>query len=372
MAKKSTPVAGTLAMPSLLGYKRSIEPTQFAMYALYAKEEYTGLDNLSPATATLRPVKVTAATARGTVANFSSKALPQERVGIEKNAIDGANIQTVESAFLPVDISVLAVGGAVRFSGHVYAPSMHDAPEFVAATNVFLRAYAAQNGFQELALRYMLNLACGRWLWRNWQGDNLQVRLNVKGEGEHLVLQESDVDMGQGFSLEAISAVKRAQFAAMVELVAKTLGTEASDSVVIEVLASVDMGPGAEVYPSQEFGSAEESSRDKGPSKVLARSILADGTAQAVIHPQKVGNAIRTIDTWHGDESAGAIAVEPFGANTHMKRAYRVSGNDLYSYFSAPAKLLEEVNVQVAPQHHFVAACLVRGGAYQMGAGKGE
>ena len=40
------------------------------------------------------------------------------------------------------------------------------------------------------------------------------------------------------------------------------------------------------------------------------------------MHSQKIGNAIRTIDTWYPDAEF-PIAIEPYGAVTTMGRAFR-------------------------------------------------
>ncbi len=367
MSKKQS--SDAVRLPSLLGYKRSIEPTQFAMYALLPKQGYAGLQSLSEETAKLLPVAVSETTVRGTIANYAKEA-PQDRVGVAKNAIDGANIQRIESAFLPVNASVLLVRGAVRFAGHAFEPAMHDCVEFVGKVQDFLSVYRDGNNFQELALRYVLNLACGRWLWRNWQGDDLQVRLTVRSAGLDVVLKEGAVDMSKGFSLDAVCEEHRDAVRAIVSRVADSLSGTSKKSTVVQVSASVDMGPGAEVYPSQEFSTADEKGSSEEVGKRLAVSVLSDGTRQAVLHPQKVGNAVRTIDTWHGQDGVGPIAVEPFGANTHLKCAYRTSGNDLYTYFKNPGELLASASAGVDGRHHFVVACLIRGGAYQMGSGK--
>lgn len=41
------------------------------------------------------------------------------------------------------------------------------------------------------------------------------------------------------------------------------------------------------------------------------------------MHSQKVGNAIRTIDTWYAEEVAFPIAAEPYGAVTTLGTAFR-------------------------------------------------
>jgi CRISPR-associated protein Csy3 len=43
------------------------------------------------------------------------------------------------------------------------------------------------------------------------------------------------------------------------------------------------------------------------------------------MHSQKVGNAIRTIDTWYPgyENHQRPIAIDPYGAVTNLGRAYR-------------------------------------------------
>jgi CRISPR-associated protein Csy3 len=88
----------------------------------------------------------------------------------------------------------------------------------------------------------------------------------------------------------------------------------------------------------------------------------------AAMHSQKIGNALRTIDTWHPSANEiGPIAVEPYGSVTNRGKAYRQPGDkmDFYSIFDAWM-----VNNKVPPveQQHYVMAVLIRGGVF----GKGE
>ena len=86
------------------------------------------------------------------------------------------------------------------------------------------------------------------------------------------------------------------------------------------------------------------------------------------MHTQKIGNALRTIDTWYPDfdeieKSAGPIAVEPYGAVTNLGTAFRTPNDkqDFYSLFDAFA--LGEKLSRVEDEH-YVMATLVRGGVF--------
>jgi len=84
----------------------------------------------------------------------------------------------------------------------------------------------------------------------------------------------------------------------------------------------------------------------------------------AGIHSQKLGNALRTIDTWYeGVAELGPIAVEPYGSVTTQGKAYRQpqKKEDFYS-------LLDNWLIKDKPpapeQQHFVMATLIRGGVF--------
>ena len=86
------------------------------------------------------------------------------------------------------------------------------------------------------------------------------------------------------------------------------------------------------------------------------------------MHSQKIGNALRSIDTWYPlfddqQQTAGPIAIEPYGAVTNLGRAYRTpkEKQDFYSFFDVWARGQELERVE---DQHYVMAVLVRGGVF--------
>ena len=85
------------------------------------------------------------------------------------------------------------------------------------------------------------------------------------------------------------------------------------------------------------------------------------------MHSQKIGNAIRTIDTWYPTpeegESVGPISVEPYGAVTSRGKAYRqpTQKADFYSLFDR--WILNDHKPELGNQH-YVVANLIRGGVF--------
>jgi len=84
------------------------------------------------------------------------------------------------------------------------------------------------------------------------------------------------------------------------------------------------------------------------------------------MHSQKIGNAIRTVDTWYpGVEEAGIgpIALEPYGAVTNLGVAYRnpKAKSDFFTLFD---KWVLEGELDSNNDKHYVMGVLVRGGVF--------
>ena len=82
------------------------------------------------------------------------------------------------------------------------------------------------------------------------------------------------------------------------------------------------------------------------------------------MHSQKIGNALRTVDTWYpGADENGPIAVEPYGSVTTQGRAYRQPKDKQDFYNLLDAWVLRD-KVPPLEQQHFVVATVIRGGVF--------
>lgn len=356
-------VENTKLEPANLSFRGSVEPTPGIMFGV-AFNGPASFENL--ASAVKAPVNVTLTTARGTIGN-DDKATPEQRLGLSLKSIAAANLSSVEEALLPADTDYLLLAASIRFTGQGVTPCMCSEPQYREKLDNFMNAYIARQGFDELALRYMLNIATGAWLWRNRHGEDLQVSITHKGVES--IFTEDDIDMSTaGFTLDAVVPEKREAFSKLVSSV--SLALSGQKAITLHLKALVRMGYGANVYPSQEAVSEATHfiryEKNEKPSKVLSKQRNADGTSfTATIHARKIGNAIRTIDTWHGVDGVGAIAIDVYAADTYQHVAHRLSGNNLYDYLRNPDELLASIeNEGVTGKHHYVAACLARGGVY--------
>ena len=93
--------------------------------------------------------------------------------------------------------------------------------------------------------------------------------------------------------------------------------------------------------------------------------VLYAVNGKAAMHSQKIGNALRTIDTWYKDydEVGTPIPAECYGAVTSRGLAYRANGDDFY-------KLFQKAMIKDAPlteeEKLYVMAVLIRGGVFGM------
>ncbi|MCX8521512.1 MAG: type I-F CRISPR-associated protein Cas7f/Csy3, partial [Rhodoferax sp.] len=103
---------------------------------------------------------------------------------------------------------------------------------------------------------------------------------------------------------------------------------------------------------------------DRGKGMKSKTLYVVNGVAG--IHSQKLGNAIRTIDTWHPKVAElGPIAVEPYGSITTLGKACRrPTDNDKLDFYNLLDGWILKDKVPPTEQQHFVIATLIRGGVF--------
>lgn len=333
-----------LTTASVLAFERKLDPSDAVFHA--------GRWDDRAQSHAWQPVTIRPKSVRGTISN-RLKAKDQDPAKLDA-AIENPNLQTVDVAALPPQADTLKVQFTLRVLGGAGSPSACNSAAYQAKLLATVQGYVQQHGFAELARRYAANLANGRFLWRNRVGaESVQV----------IVEQLQDGKPAKSWHFDALALNTRAVGAINSEVEGLeelgqviASGLAGSTHVLLQVTAFVRQGAGQEVFPSQELildkGSA-------GKSKTLY-----DVNGVAAIHSQKIGNAIRTIDTWYeGAAELGPIAVEPYGSVTTQGKAYRQPKQKLDFYTLLDNWLLKD-QVPPAEQQHFVMAVLIRGGVF--------
>ncbi|MDM7482858.1 MAG: type I-F CRISPR-associated protein Csy3 [Halomonas sp.] len=335
----------TLKTASVLAFERKLDPSD----ALFRAGQWE--DRSQAAKWKLIPVREKSV--RGTISN-RLKAKDQDPAKVDAK-IEDPNLQTVDVAALPHDADTLAVRFTLRVLAGAGTPSACNNAEYQKKLAQTVSGYVSEHGFDELAHRYACNLANGRFLWRNRIGaEEVEVVVSQMKEGQPEktwtfdALEQSTRDFTGNAETRELGAV-----------IAQALAGK--QYLLLDVVAFARIGAGQEVFPSQEL----ILDRSRGDKSKTLYSIGDE--KQAAIHSQKLGNALRTIDTWYpapeDGDTLGPIAVEPYGSVTTQGTAYRQPKQKVDFYNLLDNWLLKD---QVPPveQQHFVMATLIRGGVF--------
>ena len=338
-----------LKTASVLAFERKLDPSDGLFHAGNWEQRNDS--------ALWAPVTLRAKSVRGTISNRLKDSEQKNTAKLDAD-IQQPNLQTVDVAALPPDADTLRLGFTLRVLGGAGTPSACNNAPYQAKLQQTVQQYRESVGFGELALRYAHNLANGRFLWRNRLGaEQMEVQVRHLRQGEEVAAWTFDPAK---FSLRGFDAPSDGEkdLAALAAVIAGGLSGNAH--VLLEVTAYARVGAGQEVYPSQEL-ILDQGNRKGGKSKTL----YAVGDI-AAMHSQKIGNALRTIDTWYPDPDhaqLGPIAAEPYGSVTSQGKAYRQPKDKMDFYHLLDGWVLKD-NAPPADQQHYVMATLIRGGVF--------
>lgn len=318
----------TIEIPSVLAFDRKLENSDALMYA-------GNWENRNEANQ-WQKIEITERRNRGVMGHQLSDELLDNPDDLQKE-VEKPNPVWGDDATLPHDCDTLKVSFSLRVLGQPYIPSTCNKPEY----QIKLSELGKNYDFSELASRYAMNIANGRFLWRNRVCAE-KVEIFVTGKEQPFNANDYRLK-GFNTSDEKLEQLK--------QTIKQGLSGEGFSFV--EVNAFVKLGRGQHIWPSQEMIM-------NIPKGEKSRHLFQlDGCA--AIHSQKLGNALRTIDTWYGDDVLEPIAIEPYGSVTHRGQAYRTSRNDFYTlsknWIVDEKELTEE-------EKHFVMAILIRGGVF--------
>lgn len=332
MAKKNSEIA------SVLAYEKKIVLSDGYMYGT------TWDEREKPGT----PLHLVEKSVRGTISNRLKKAVKNDPAKLNAE-VEKPNLQRVDACALKIDQDTLKLSFSIKILSGVESPSACNNASFSKKYEAVAKSYIDKTGFLELAMRFSLNLANGRFLWRNRLGAE-RIEIKVQAEDKKWVYNAYDYSLNNFDNKDDVRD--------LAALIAETLSGK-RDALFIKVEAYALLGMGQEVYPSEELVF------DKGRGD--KSKILYSVDDIAAMHSQKLSNAIRTIDTWYPEyvngESNKPIAIEPYGAVTNLGKAFRNPKEkvDFYTLFD---KYVMGEPLDNIDQEHYVMAVLVRGGVF--------
>lgn len=292
-----------------------------------------------------RTIQINEKKVRGTISNRLKAAVASDPTKVDAE-IQKANPQTVDAAALPFDADTLKVSFTLRVLGDLMTPSACDSPEYQAKLAAIISSYVKQHKFTELANRYAENIANGRFLWRNRVGtEDIEVRVTHG--------QETWVFNSHSYNLRQFSAPE-GDLAKLAEVIRQGLLGITVTFITVDAFAR--LGVAQEVFPSQEM----VMNIPKGEKS----KFLYHLNGVAAMHSQKIGNALRTIDTWYPKASEfGPIAVEPYGSVTNRGTAYR-QPKEKVDFYNLHDPWIYRDKAPSDEQQHYVIATLIRGGVF--------
>lgn len=334
----------TLKTASVLAFERKLDPSDARFYAGNWDQRDTDDD--------WQAVAIREKSVRGTISN-RLKAKDQDPAKLDA-AIENPNLQTVDVATLPSSADTLRVAFTLRVLSGTGKPAACNDADYLTKLLDTVRGYVDTQGFVELGRRYAFNLANGRFLWRNRIcAEQVEVRIShlVGGAPRETWTFDALALPLRNFDAPADAADALTGLARLI-----TEGLAGQQHVLLQVTAFVRIGAGQEVFPSQEL-ILDRGRGDKSKTLYQVNDI-------AGIHSQKIGNAVRTIDTWYeGADEMGPIAVEPYGSVTTQGKAYRQPKQKL-DFYSLLDNWIIKDQAPTVEQQHFVIATLVRGGVF--------
>jgi len=302
------------------------------------------------------PLTLQEKSVRGTISNRLKAAIQNDPAKLNAE-VEKANLQRVDACALGQDQDTLKLHFTLKVLGGLAQPSACNNALFKQSYSAAVNQYITKHGCFELAKRYATNLANARFLWRNRVGAE-EIEVQVKALNK-------DAEQTWTFNAKQFSTRHfnhdDEQVNSLAGRIAQALASE-SEHLMLQVDCYAKVGKAQEVYPSEELV------LDKGNSKSKKSKILYAVKEHAAMHSQKVGNALRSIDTWYpeydsAEQSAGAIAVEPYGAVTNLGKAFRTPKDkqDFYTFFD---KWARGEALPREEDEHYVVAVLVRGGVF--------
>jgi len=297
---------------------------------------------------------------------------------------DVANIQRTESAKTATD----AIGLAVEFSFRTLPAGRLlfgcSDPDYRRAVDGFIARFFVRGRpeFDEVCLRYARNILNGRWLWRNRMLGEVSVSAKCggivyKGDGS----RPNDFDDYTEDEKALAQNVIASGFLLPPDSAAPVLNVEGR--VTFGFTGEVEVFPSQNMVTNKPKGFARSLYKVDMISRKDLVSILSgankDGEdagefmadmidmGRAALRDQKIGNAIRTIDTWYPDYAGIPIPIEPNGASLETNSLYRkpVAANAK----GLLAKIDEIVpSATFNPDAAYLIALIVRGGVFSEGA----
>ncbi len=346
-----------IKMPSVLSFEKKLVLSDGFMYGTNWDSEKKG-----------EPLKISEKSVKGTISNRTTKA------ELNKYDIESANLQKVDHCSLGEGKNTLMLHFTLKVLGGLDNPSTCNDSDFEKNYRKKISASEVSNAIDELAKRYVINIANGRFLWRNRVGAE-KIKIFVKQLSEDKKIEKdwtfyNAFEVGLGQDSFDYTDEQTQEISKRVADVLKSKYEE-NKSLILEVNAYCKIGLAQDVYPSEELIFGKTKRGEKNKTFYHTKKFVDDSKETiriAGMHSQKIGNAIRTIDTWYPTNdkaSTKPISIESYGSVTNKGTAYREkkTKKDFYSLFDKWS--VSDENYKAEKEDlQYIIAMLIRGGVF--------
>ena len=359
-------------IPSVLSFEKKLVPSDGYFYG--TKWNEINFDN--PQEIKKQPLRIIEKSVRGVIGNRLN---PKDAKKIDKDPtkldseVEKANLQTIDSCFLGENQDTLIMHFTLKILSGLESPWVSNGKEFNILYPQIIKKYQEKFGFQELAKRYAINIVNARHLWRNRVGaENIKVLIKINNQENILKFDAKKFDL-KNFDYPLEGDLKT-----LTNHIANALAgaNEYEDNaLILDINVFAKVGTAQDVYPSEELVLDKGNSKGKGEkgkgekSKILYKIKINNDDEIAGMHSQKIGNALRTIDSWYpelNDNGNNPIAIEPYGSVTTLGKAFRKPKvkSDFYSLFDNLFLGKTSFEDMKDDDLHYIIAILIRGGIF--------
>ncbi len=354
-------------IPSVLSFEKKLVPSDGYFYG--AKWNEINFDNLQEIKK--QPLRIIEKSVRGVIGNRlnpkDAKKNDKDPTKLDSD-VEDANLQTIDSCFLNENQDTLNIHFTLKILSGLKNPWVCNGKEFNILYPQIIKKYHDKFGFHELAKRYAINIVNARHLWRNRVGaENIKVLIKINNQENILKFDAKKFDLKNfDYPLEGDLKILTNHIANAIAGV----NEYEDNALILDINVFAKVGTAQDVYPSEELVLDKGNSKGKGEkSKILYKIKINNDDEIAGMHSQKIGNALRTIDSWYpelNDNGNNPIAIEPYGSVTTLGKAFRKPKvkSDFYSLFDN--LFLGKTSFEDMKDNdlHYIIAILIRGGIF--------
>ena len=353
-----------IKLPSVLAFEKKLAPSDGYFYG--AKWEEINFENTKDIRK--QPLRIEIKRLRGTMSHQQKNNSNNGDKLKEDTKLQDANLQMIENCSLNENQDTLIMHFTLKILSGLESPWVSNGKEFNILYPQIIKKYHDKFDFYELAKRYAINIVNARHLWRNRVGaENIKVLIKINNQENILKFDAKKFDLKNfDYSLEGDLKI-------LINHIANALAgvnEYEHNALILDINVFAKVGTAQDVYPSEELVLDKGNSKGKGEkSKILYKIKINNDDEIAGMHSQKIGNALRTIDTWYPelkDNDNNPIAIEPYGSVTTLGKAFRKPKvkSDFYSLFDNLFLGKTSFENMKDDDLHYIIAILIRGGIF--------